>query len=135
MFCKHALVSHNILFVLTFTISGCNFSEPNSPRFSAGIFSSRELLHHYESGKSLLLFAYSNDISAFEAYTDWAAYLNDFKQSQGNNFLFIRVVKADLNIKLSESDEFTLFEKKGYTSYLYEGLIVEPQVYNILIER
>ncbi|WP_185231642.1 hypothetical protein [Teredinibacter franksiae] len=135
MFPKQFLSSLGLLIFLAVTVSGCSVHEPSSANINASIFGSPELQQRYDLGKPIVLFSYSEDISATEAYADWAAYLNEFKQEQGDGFLFIRVVKADFNIQLGDEDEFTLFVKKGYPNYLYQGLIVEPQVYGAVAKR
>lgn len=84
----------------------------------------------YNEGKSILLFSSQNGRG--EAYADWAAYLNDFKEKAGSDFIMKRVTPNLINDFASDSSaitEFSLFVKKGKPSLLYEGMILEPQVY------
>ena len=88
----------------------------------------------YEQDKTIVLFAYEDEIENSEAYADWAAYLNDFNEGESKHFDAVRVTYSDFEknmtpfLKATEKN-FTLFLKKDMPVYYYEGLILEPQVY------
>jgi len=94
----------------------------------------------YQQGKGILLFYYHKKDTAQqtnqEAYADWATYLNDFKEEAGNDF-FIHEVKPHtlrlLTQKASTESDFNLFIKKGKSTFYYDDPIVEPQVYQAVI--
>jgi len=88
-----------------------------------------EIRQAYASGSPLVLFAYRDAIKDSESYADWAAYLNDFKEDKGTNFVFFRLSPSHLAAIIPKAEEFTLFVKKGHAAYFYAGLIVEPQIY------
>ena len=86
----------------------------------------------YDRGAALLLFAYDDGIAGTEAYADWSAYLNDVNTQSKAVFQIFRVKPNALVTAIPmtrELTEFTVFLKKGMPTYLYEDLIVEPQVY------
>lgn len=86
----------------------------------------------YDSGQPLILYSYRDDVVLSEAYADWEAYLNDFKQGTGQNYFYSKVESDEFKSIVSGSTEFTLFLKKGYPVFLYDGFIVEPQVYTAI---
>lgn len=90
---------------------------------------SSETIATYNNGKGILLFKFEESAIDSEAYADWAEYLNEFKSANNSDFLIHEInnqEKAALNIA---TNEFTIFLKRGYPSYFYNGYIVEPQVY------
>lgn len=48
-------------------------------------FTKKELREIYALGEAMVLFSFSKDIVATEAYADWEAYLSDFKQQPKTN--------------------------------------------------
>lgn len=94
----------------------------------------------YQQGKGILLFYYHKKNTAQqtnqETYADWAAYLNDFKEETGDDF-FIQEAEPNtltlLTQKASTELGFNLFIKKGKSTFYYNDLIVEPQVYQAVI--
>lgn len=89
----------------------------------------------YEDGRSIVLFSYREEITNSEAFADWGSYLEDFKEGKGSHFYYSKVNADKLRTPTPEAEEFTLFLKKGYPTYLYEDLIVEPQVYTAVYKR
>ena len=83
----------------------------------------------YDSGQSLVLYSYEDDSLSSEAYADWDAYLNDFKKGHGKSYFYSKVTNNEFESIPSGTSEFTLFLKKGHPTLLYDGFIVEPQVY------
>ena len=83
----------------------------------------------YHSGQFLILYSYRNQVIDSEAYADWNSYLSEFKQQEGKNNLYYKVAPKDFEAVIAGATEFTLFLKKGYPVYIYDGFIVEPQVY------
>jgi hypothetical protein len=96
---------------------------------------SEEARKAYRNGQIVLLFTFRESIRDSEAYADWAAYLNDFKSGDGASFYIAEVSGKDWQLLGIEEKEFSLFFKKGYPSYIYEGLILEPQVYMAVDKR
>ena len=89
-----------------------------------------ELEKVYDAGQTLILYAYQDEVIKSEAYADWEAYLNDFKQGVGKQAFYSKVPAAQFKSAVAGATEFTLFLKKGFPAFLYDGLIVEPQVYS-----
>lgn len=90
------------------------------------------ILTEYNNGHAIIIFAYSDTTTTTEAYADWAAYLNDFKSTTGEEFKFHRIERDELKSTIpdiSNISEYSVFIKKGFPSYLYKDFIVEPQVY------
>lgn len=84
----------------------------------------------YQSGKSVILFSYNEKDKNTEAFADWEAYLIDFKQGNGHNYIYIKVGAEALGDINPKPTEFTLFLKKDFPIYYYDSFIVEPQVYH-----
>lgn len=121
------------LYLLIFTgtllsLVGCATKDINL----GSIVLSEEHKQVYESGQPLVLYAYGDETQSSEAYADWAAYLNGFEQSEGQKYFFDRVKNVDFPVIGTNVDEFTLFIKKGYPVYYYQGFVVEPQVYTAI---
>lgn len=124
------LFFHAFLIVFALTIgSACNAQDIVKNEVKLPKSLPAEIHQAYESGNPLVLFSFRNEIKESESYADWATYLNDFKENKGAAFLFFRVSPSDLEAIIPKAEEFTVFIKKGYTAYFYDGLIVEPQVY------
>jgi hypothetical protein len=90
---------------------------------------SDDLQKVYDSGQSLILFSYRDEVVLSEAFADWEAYLSDFRQQDGQSYFYSKVGREEFVSIVSGVTEFTLFLKKGYPVFLYDGFIVEPQVY------
>ncbi|MCF6323111.1 MAG: hypothetical protein L3J89_02105 [Gammaproteobacteria bacterium] len=93
---------------------------------------SDDLKEIYDSGQSLVLYSYRDEVVLSEAYADWEAYLNDFKQGTGKNYFYLKLASKGLEPIIYGATEFTLFLKKDYPVFLYDGFIVEPQVYTAI---
>lgn len=139
---RSAFVSCFLTLWVMFVMMGCSTLEPisdssvsieaqsTSANYTLPASLSSDIHEAYNSGKPLLLFAYSEKIVDSEAYADWAYYLNDFKQHQGAEFFYAQVDAASFtSIPSDDLTGFSLFVKKGHSAYWYDGLIVEPQVY------
>ncbi|PCK08995.1 MAG: hypothetical protein COA42_06165 [Alteromonadaceae bacterium] len=85
----------------------------------------------HKTGQAILLYRYSGS-EASEAYADWQGYLQDFKLTDGKEF-YIQAIDTETLLSLTpnatQTEDFSLFIKKGSASYLYDDIIVEPQVY------
>jgi len=120
------------LIALLFLAFGCNSIAENS--LSSNLLKSLDtkINNTYLKGESILLFAYDDKIINTEAYADWSSYLNEFKQEPNSKFQFFRIAPQSLKNSLPALQgvsEYSVFLKKGQSAFLYEGLIVEPQVY------
>ncbi len=89
----------------------------------------------YHAGQSVLLFHVAAAIES-EAYFDWYSTFSDFHKSQGKGFYFQQLDPAYLPQflpNLEDIKEFSIFLKKGRPAYLYSGIILEPQVYQAVV--
>ena len=114
---------------LLFSLTACSINSREVTGNAMPNNLSSESITAYQNGKGILLFKFEDSAIDSEAYADWAEYLNEFKSANNSDFLINEInrqEKAALNI---ETTEFTIFLKKGYPSYFYDGYIVEPQVY------
>jgi len=96
------------------------------------ILLSDDLKKIYDSGQSLILYSHRDEVVKSEAYADWDAYLNEFQQEVGQSYFYSKVAREDFEVIISGATEFTLFLKKGYPIFIYDGFIVEPQVYTAI---
>jgi len=120
----------NIVVYAIFLIAGCANSAPSSKGDS---YVSQKIEMNLAQGKAVIVYHMSNKDKESEQYADWSANLNEFYAahsgkyevfSADNNFL--KILKAN---KLGENAEFSIFMKKGYPTYFYDGVIVEKAVY------
>ena len=118
----------NKLFILIglAIVSGCANSTPSDELLS-------KIKKELNEGKTVIVYQMVNKDKTTEQYADWSAYLNDFSASKSKTYNFHETNKT-LNAKLSKkqaniSDSYTLFLKKGKSSYFYDGVILEAMVY------
>ena len=90
---------------------------------------SSETIASYNNGKGVLLFKFEESAIGSEAYADWAEYLNEFKSANKSDLLIHEINNQEKEASNIATNEFTVFIKRGYPSYFYDGYIVEPQVY------
>lgn len=102
-----------------------------------GGFKTSHYLNAYDGGNLVLLYAYNDEVMGSEAFSDWEHYLHDFKKNHIKELVTDRITTVDIvgvdGVVVVSATEFTLFMKKGFPSYFYEGLIVEPQVYQAVL--
>jgi hypothetical protein len=125
------------LFILSLLISltACALNSvgiKNTPIIS---YLSDKSMVAYERGEGVLLFSFSKNTLDTEAYADWAEYLNDFKLNTPSGLTILEITSKEKSALNSNLQDFSVFLKKGYPSYLYDGLIVEPQVYTAVYKR
>jgi hypothetical protein len=86
-----------------------------------------------EQGKVNVVYRMSNREQGSEQYADWSAYLNYFASSKGKHYSFHSSDKGfDDFLKKNGADvgdDYTVFMKKGYVAYYYDGVILESMVY------
>jgi len=120
----------NIVIYAILLIAGCANSAPSSKGDGNVSYKIEKTL---AEGKAVIVYHMTNMDKSTEQYADWSANLNDFHAahsgkyevlSADNNFL--KILKAN---KFSENAEFSIFMKKGYPTYYYDGVIVEKAVY------
>jgi hypothetical protein len=118
-----------ILSVLFF-ITACTLNTVGVKNTPAINYLSNQSMVAYKKGEGVLLFSFRKDTQDTEAYSDWAEYLNDFKSNTGSSFSIFEITSKEKLTLNRDLQDFSVFLKKGYPSYLYDGLIVEPQVYS-----
>ena len=89
----------------------------------------------YKDEKGVILFSYDKSSQDSEAYSDWAEYLNEFSRHNNSNFSIQEITTTEKTAFNISPNQFTLFIKQGYPSYLYHGFIVEPQVYTAVKKK
>lgn len=127
---------NKVLFLsFLFTITACDMDSEAVKNTSVTNYLSTKSMAAYENGESVLLFSLSKNTRDTEAYADWAEYLNDFKLNPPSKFSILEITPKEKSALNSNLQDFSVFLKKGYPSYLYDGLIVEPQVYTAVYKR
>lgn len=91
------------------------------------------VLQELEQGRVVVVYRMSNSERDSEQYADWSAYLNDFASSNGSQYTFHPSDKGfDDFLKGNGADvgeDYTVFMKKGYPTYYYDGVILESMIY------
>ena len=124
---KNSSLLNKLLILIGLAIvSGCANSTPSDELLS-------KIQKELNEGKTVVIYQMLNKDKTSEQYADWSAYLNDYSASKAKTHTFHETNKR-LNETLAKkqinsSDSYTLFLKKGKTSYFYEGTIVESMVY------
>ncbi len=92
----------------------------------------QEIKDAYENGQAILLYYVDPKDNRTETYSDWFAYFEEFKAAEGTDFYIQAIDHQELTRLVSGSEsveEFSLFIKAGYPSFLHPDIILEPQVY------
>ncbi|MDG9671914.1 hypothetical protein ONV78_29545 [Hahella sp. CR1] len=103
---------------------------------SAGCSTTNAVESNNKKGK-IQLFLQDSPLNESELYADWAAYLNDFKSTEGDNVSVTRAFHAspaldNINLNGFQEKYSTLFVVSDRTCYLYSGPILEPAVYDFI---
>lgn len=118
-----------ILFSLLL-ISGCTEADSQPQSADALLGAVRQEL---EQGKVVVVYRMSNGEQDSEQYADWSAYLNDFASSKGTQYTFHSSDNGvEQFLKKNGADvgaDYTVFMKKGYPTYYYDGVILESMIY------
>jgi len=124
------LRSKGILLFLLLLISGCTEAGTQPQSAGAVLDTVRQEL---EQGKVVVVYHMVNGEQDSEQYADWSAYLNEFASSKGKLYTFHPSDKGfDDFLKKHGADasgSYTVFMKKGDSTYYYDGAIVELMVY------
>lgn len=121
------LISACALFIL-----GCGAAAINATEYKLPNNLNKNILTTYNNGTAVLLYTYPAENKDSEQHADWDNYLNEFRSRTTNSFMTVEVTPAELSYLIEDTkplQAFSLFIKKGYPSFGYDGVIVEPQVY------
>ncbi|MBI1422148.1 MAG: hypothetical protein GC149_01695 [Gammaproteobacteria bacterium] len=128
---KSYLFLRQLLLIFTIMLAvGCaNSATPGT--------ATAELLKKIENtlgqGQAVIVYHMTNMDRTTEQYADWSASLNEFSSAHADKY---KVFSADIKFKtmlvksnFGRNKEFTVFMKKDYPTYYYDGVIVEQAVY------
>jgi hypothetical protein len=118
-----------LILSLLISLTACGLNSAGIKNTSIINYLSDKSMVAYERGEGILLFSFSKNTRDTEAYADWAEYLNDFKLNTPSGLTILEITSKEKSALNRNLQDFSVFLKKGYPSYLYDGLIVEPQVY------
>jgi hypothetical protein len=118
-----------IIFLITFAAGCANSATPGA--------APDNLLRKIETalgrGQAVIVYSMTNMDRTTEQYADWSANLNEFSSAHAGKY---QVFSADEKFKkllvksnVGGSKEFTVFMKKDYPTYCYDGVVVEQAVY------
>ena len=83
--------------------------------------------------KVVVVIVNADETSDSEQYADWSHYLNEFAASVSDGFAFHKVTTDEGSLKSCppgyREPYSMIFMRRGGNSFVYEGPILEPQVY------